>query len=144
MNEQTKALRAVIEAARSMVEALRADPYRPPEIGELVETVEALEAHLTKVSAGFIVRRTWATTLAGHWVKAPNGEWYEVISNADAGNGKHSVALRINGKKAEFPRESKAEVMVRTRSRTIVEDEAVQLLSAAFDASVIESPPWEA
>lgn len=141
MNDQTKALRAVIEAARSWA---RPDTDREDTAEALMDAVAALEQHLTRTASGFIVTRTWATALAGMWVKAPNGEWYEVISNRDAGNGKHLVALRINGQKAEFPRESKAEIKVRTRTRTIVEDEAMQLLSEAFDATVIESPPWEA
>jgi hypothetical protein len=140
MDEQTKALRAVIEAARSWA---RPDADHEDASDALQDAVKALEEHLTRASAGFVVGRTWATVLAGHWVKAPNGEWYEVISTKDVGGGKHSVALRINGKKAEFPRESSAKVLVRTRSKMVLEDEAVQLLSAAFDATVIESPPWE-
>ena len=140
MNEQTKALRAVIEAARGWA---RPDTDHEDAGEALQDAVRALEEHLTRASAGFVVTRTWATTLAGMWVKAPNGEWYEVLSTKDAGNGKHSIALRINGKRAEFPRESAAEVKVRTRTKMLLEDEAVQLLSAAFDAVVIESPPWE-
>lgn len=142
MNEQTKALRAVIDAARSWANTTTVGEAEDAS-DALGDAVRELEAHLTRVSAGFTVRRTWATVLAGMWVKAPNGEWYEVIETKEAGAGKYMIALRINGQRAAFPRESKADVMVRTRSRTIVEDEAVQLLSAAFDAVVIESPPWE-
>jgi hypothetical protein len=143
MDEQTKALRAVIEAARSWAHETDRDALEDA-AEKLQDAVTALDTHLKKAASGFVVRRTWGTILAGHWVKTPTGEWWEV-KGVTSQEGKTLVSLFMpDGKIAgPFPRDPAGEVIVRLRSKLIVEDEAVQLLSAAFDATVMESPPWE-
>lgn len=127
--------RAVIEAAKAWAR----EGNNSTTGGALLDAVAALPVN---APTGFIVDRPWGEIPAGWFVKAPNGQWYEVLrTRLDRGIGQ-AVTLSVNGKEVSRDRDPAAKVPTRRGSLHPEADAALDALGGAFTVDVLDDPPW--
>lgn len=138
----TEQERAVIEAARAWNRVSTPDDAEDAREA-LMDAVGALEESLKpNQPTGFIVDRPWGEIPAGWFVKAPNGQWYEVIGTAFR-DARQWVTTRLpGGTDYTGSRDPAAKVPTRRGSLHPEADAALDALGGAFTVDVLDDPPW--
>jgi hypothetical protein len=87
----------------------------------------------------------WEEIPAGSFIKAPNGQWYEIAASKDVGKMQHVTLRDTNGKEGGFPRMKRQEVTMRAGSRNAELTKALDALRFAWAVEVVndEVPPWD-
>jgi hypothetical protein len=145
----------MIEAMRAVLDAARAFRTAPgthegtPELAKLFRAVDgfekAIEQSAPNVAVGPEFRTPWEEIPAGSFIKAPNGQWYEIADTKDLGKMQHVTLRDASGKEGGFPRMKRQEVTMRDGSRNADLRKALDALRTVWAVEVVEddSPPWD-